>query len=82
MYRPKEQTRPSAYRFERGGIAFYVVLFRIHNTINGGPRYQAVITWQRPGESFACARVFNFRGSYINESQEASEVLDYMLSTW
>lgn len=82
MFRPQEQTRPSAYTFTREGITFRVVLFRLHNSTAGAPRFQAVITWQRPNETDTGARVYNFRGSYSNEEEEAREILDFMISNW
>ena len=83
MFRPKEQTQPAdVFAFLQGNILFTVTLFREHNATNGAPRFKALITWKRDNEKDPGARVYKFQGSYLNNREEAQEILLYMLEGW
>lgn len=78
MFRPLEHNAKTTYILTVKECKYIVTMLRLHNTPNGCPRYNALVTpfedLNETGESLTYN--YNFRGSYCSERQEAQQIAE------
>ena len=78
MFRPLQHNTKTSYIITVKDSKYIVTMLRLHNSPNGCPRYNALVT---PFEylddtSESLTYNYNFRGSYLNERQEAQQIAE------
>lgn len=56
---------------------YIITLESLKNTVNGNPRFKAVIIALEDGTTNYYNAVYTFHGHYMNRAQEAAWILDY-----
>lgn len=69
----RRQNQIDAYSID----GYIITLESLKNTINGAPRFKAVIIHTEPGANAFYNAVYTFTGHYMNNYNEAAAILNY-----